>query len=173
MSKIKSYEPCVFLPRGKDFVPECTPAGDKTYRKASLSFDPITGERVAEPGEVVNLDAYIQASAASTDIATIVEKFINGDDTVLNVHPGGGFYGDTTVLPTNINDVVETKRVMDKASASFEKLPDDIKALFGNDVNQYFNSILEAKADGIVKEYLASQQSKVEASVNAPQEEVK
>ena len=61
-----------------------TPLGDATYRKAKLSYGP-NGEQIAEPGEVVDLQAYIQANRASTDMATIISRYKAGDETVLNV----------------------------------------------------------------------------------------
>ena len=79
----KIIKPCILKPRAPRETYSCI--GDKFYVKAKLSFDPVSGERIAEPGDKINLDAYIQASQASTDIATIVSKYLAGDETVLNV----------------------------------------------------------------------------------------
>lgn len=135
----------------KEYTRHVSPVGEKTYRKTRYYIDPETGERCAEPGDEVNLDAYIQSSAAATDLATIYEAFKEGDETVVNV--GRGIYGDMTQLPTNINDVVASQKVIDTASKSFDALPDEVKELFGNDVNAYFNALLENRAKSMVQAY--------------------
>lgn len=134
-----------------------TPLGDKFYTKAKLSFDPVTGDRIAEPGEQINLDAYIQASQASTDIVTIVSKFLAGDETVLNVRQDG-ISGDLSTLPCDINDMVSGQKLMAKAEAAFMSLPPEIRDLFDGDVNKYFNAVLEKTAEKTVNDFLASQQ---------------
>ena len=154
MDEQVSYSPFIEKPL-KELKRGLAPIGEKTYKKTRYYFDKETGERMAEPGDEVNLDAYIQASAYATDLAVIYQKFLDGDETVVNV--GEGIYGDMTTLPTDINDVVSSKKVLDKATASFKALPQEIQDLFGNDVNAYFNAVLENKAQSIVKDYLAKQ----------------
>lgn len=160
-----SYQPFIEKPV-KTPVEGLTPLGDKTYRKTRYFIDE-NGERQAEPGDEVNLDAYIQASATATDLAVIYQKFMDGDETVVNV--GQGIYCDVTQLPTDINDVVASKRIIDTASKSFNSLPEEVQELFHGDVNEYFNAVLENKAQAIVKDYMDSKKV-VEQTV---QEEVK
>lgn len=159
MGEQVSYTPFIEKPV-KELKRGLTPIGEKTYKKTRYYFDKETGERMAEPGDEVNLDAYIQASAYATDLAVIYQKFLDGDETVVNV--GEGIYGDLTTLPTDINDVVSSQKVLDKATASFKALPQEIQELFGNDVNAYFNAVLENKAQSIVKDYLAKQKEAVQ-----------
>lgn len=148
------YKPFVNgLPK-KEFKRCITPLGSKYYYKAKLSVDKITGQKIAERGEKVDLDAVIQSYVSSCDIAAIVERYKNGDETVLNVN--SGYEGDVTILPKNINDVVGTNGLFDKAYESFQKMPDEVKALFNNDPSRFFNSVIENKVDDTLAAYQAS-----------------
>lgn len=140
-----------------------TPLGDITYRKAKLSIGP-NGEQIAEPGEVVDLQAYIQASRASTDMATIIARYKAGDESVLNVTPNG-FYGDVSIIPSSVNDFEKINKLGDIAAEKFALLPDEVKEAFGNDSNAFLNAVMANKVDSIINDY--------EAKKQAPQEEEK
>ena len=110
-----------------------------------MSIDPVTGARVAEPGEKIDLDAYVQASKASTDIVGIIAKLKAGDESVINVRDG--FYGDTTILPKDINDINSIEKMNKSARESFDKLPAEVKKLFDNDPSKFFSSVLDKTAE--------------------------
>lgn len=160
MSKIQTtqdgevIQPCALSPRGPRSVH--TPLGDRSYRKAKLSIGP-NGEQIAEPGEEVDLQAYIQASRASTDMATIIARYKAGDETVLNAREG--FYGDVTIIPSSVNDFDKINKLGDIAAEKFAKLPDDIKAAFGNDSATFLNAVMENKVDSILKSYEAKKEA--------------
>lgn len=135
-----------------------TCAGDKYKISAKLSVDPVNGKKVAEPGEKIDLDAYIQASKASCDITTIIAKLKAGDESVINVRQG--FYGDTTILPKDINDINAIEKMNNQARESFDKLPDEIKDLFDNDPSNFFSAVLNQSAESVIQSYV---NSKVEA----------
>lgn len=163
MSKVqeeKIIEPYKQSPRSPRST--FTPLGDRYQINAKLSIGPH-GEQIAEPGDKVDLQAYIQASKASTDMATIVARAKAGDETVLNVTPNG-FYGDTAIIPSSINEYAQINKLSDIAAEKFESLPDDIKNAFGSSEN-FLNAVLNNK----VNEILAS--SKKQAS-EAKTEEV-
>lgn len=147
----ETLKPCILTPR-QHYLGKPTPAGDKYYTGVKLSIDPDTGVKVAEPGDRINLDAYIQASAASTDIVSIIQRLQQGDTSVINVRQDG-IEGDITQLPKNINDVMAIGGLSDKAREGFNNLPEGIKALFDNDPSVFFDAVLQNKVDAIIAQY--------------------
>ena len=152
MSKVQEtaqeIKPYIAIPRASRRV--LSVVGDQFMIKAKLSIND-KGEQIAEPGDKVDLQAYIQASRASTDMATIVARYKAGDESVLNVNPNG-FYGDVDIIPSSVNDVDKISKLSDSALESYNKLPDEVKSLFGSSEN-FFNSVLNNKADEIVAKY--------------------
>lgn len=150
--------------QGEIFIPyTCKPraaretytcAGSKYKVNAKLSVDPVSGKKKAEPGEKIDLDAYIQASKSSCDITTIVAKLKAGDESVINVRQG--FYGDTTILPKDINDINAIEKMNNQARESFDKLPDEIKGLFDNDPSKFFSAVLNQSAESVIQSYVNS-----------------
>lgn len=131
-----------------------TPLGSKWKISAKLSIDPVTGARIAEPGEKIDLDAYVQASKASTDIVGIIAKLKAGDESVINVRQG--FYGDSTILPKDINDINSIEKMNKSARESFDKLPAEVKKLFNNDPSKFFSAVLDKSAEVTIAAYVDS-----------------
>lgn len=151
-------EPYICSPRKPRSVK--TPLGSKYKISAKLSTDPVTGRKFAEPGEKIDLNAYIQASKASTDITTIIAKLKAGDESVINVRQG--FYGDTTILPKDINDINAIEKMNTQARESFDKLPEEIKKLFDNDPSKFFSAVLDQSAENTIKAYVVAQEKAAE-----------
>lgn len=145
--------------KNKEIVPySCSPRssrrvlsslGDKYMIRSKLSIGD-KGEQIAEPGDKVDFQAYIQASKASTDIATIIARYNAGDESVLNARVG--FSGDVDLIPSSVNDVNKINKLSDAAYESFNKLPEDVKKLFGSP-EDFFNAVLNNKAEEILKNY--------------------
>lgn len=131
-----------------------SPCGSGIVYRADLSFAE-NGRKVAKIGQKLDLNAMIQAALPSTDIAAIVARVKMGDDSVLHVNPG--FVGDATALPKDLYDYKAFDELYAKVSGSFATLPDEVKALFNNDPNQYLNDIISNKAEKILNDYKASQ----------------
>lgn len=140
---------------------KCTPrshpkklseCGSKWMIKTKYYVDK-DGVEQSEPGEKIDFDAYIQASKASCDISQIIARYNAGDETVLNVNPNG-LTGDLSIIPQNINDVTRITQMSDVARANYDKLPDEIKALYGSPA-EFFNAVLNNKAEEILKSYLS------------------
>lgn len=72
-----------------------------------------------------NLYDYIQSHADSCDIHVLMQRFANGDTTVLN--HGSGLYGDFTNLPSNLAEVHE--RLME-VHELFKDLPNEVREKF-------------------------------------------
>lgn len=134
-----------------------TPLGDQFYRKAKLSVGP-NGEQIAEPGDVVDLQAYIQASKASTDMASIIARYNAGDESVLNVTPNG-FYGDVSIIPSTVNDFEKINKLGEIAADKFAALPKEVQEAFGNDSNAFLNAIMANKVDEILNNYASEKQA--------------
>ena len=141
---IQEIKPYSCKPRAPRSV--STPLGDRYMIKAKLSIGPH-GEQIAEPGEKVDLQAYIQASKASTDMATIVARYKAGDETVLNVREG--YYGDVSIIPSTINDYEKINKITDIAAAKFDALPEEVKKIFGSS-EAFLNAVLSNSVDSIL-----------------------
>lgn len=153
VQKVKEIVPYICKPRAPRETETCI--GDRWMIKAKLSIDPVTGEKKAEPGEKIDHEAYIQASKASTDIAQIVARWEAGDESVINVNPYG-FTGDVSLIPNSVNDVTKINQMTEKAAQSFDQLPDDLKARFGNSSAEFFNKVLDGSASEIIAAYKAA-----------------
>lgn len=94
--------------------------------------------------------AFINASASSCDINTIFERALNGDMSVLNVK--NPYYMDTTVFPKNVN---ELNSLANKSKEGFENLPSDIKLLWNDDYNLFFNSVLDGSVSSTIENYVS------------------
>lgn len=161
MEKVNKLPGDVCIPRRVEDRPAgVTYPGDKIYVKTRYFYGE-NGEQLAEPGDKVDMDAYIQASKASTDIVSIIARAQAGDETVLNVHQNG-LTGDLTKLPTNVNDVVALNKLSDKALNNFNALPQEVRDLFDNDATKFFNAVLENKANEVIDSYLKNKKEIVE-----------
>lgn len=136
--------------------------GDKYVIPTRYFIDDVTGEQKSEPDydAKYNLHERIQASAESCDLHVIAAKYFAGDKTVINVRTPLGV-SDTTQLPKNEYDMANLAR---SSHDAFNKLPDDIKALFDNDPTVYLDSILKNESMNIVNDYLKSKQTKTEVT---------
>ena len=82
-----------------------------------------------------NTDEIIQSYLESTDISIIIENVKNGDFSGLNV--ARGMYGDFTNMPKTYAELLQLQI---DAKKTFDKLPNDIKNKFDNDVNVFLAS---------------------------------
>lgn len=161
VNQIEEIKPYIPVPRKP--IETCTPFGNGKIIRADLSFD-NQGNKIAKPGQVLDLDAMIQAAKESTDIAAIVARAKSGDESVLNVNPG--IIGDATALPKDIYDYKAMNDLYDRVAGSFDNLPEGLKAMFDNDANKYLNAILDNTANSIVSKYKETQNSQESEAIN-------
>lgn len=83
-----------------------------------------------------DLYAEIQSYSDSTDLATIINRYFNGDPLALSRVQGA--YADLTGMPDNIHQVYN---MMDKAAHDFHTLPVEIQAKFGNDPIRFLSTL--------------------------------
>lgn len=88
------------------------------------------------PSGTHDLYAEIQSYAASTDLATIIARYFNGDPSALSRVQGT--YMDLTGMPGNVHEVYN---MMAKAEEDFHTLPAEIQAKFGNDPVRFLSTL--------------------------------
>ena len=95
-----------------------------------------TGNLQLKPTGEHNLYEEIQSHKDSTDLALILNRYFNGDPSVLSRVQGA--YMDVSEMPTNMH---EAMTLMHNAQRDFEKLPVNIKEKFGNDPNRFLATL--------------------------------
>ena len=80
-----------------------------------------------------NTDDKIQSGLESTDLRTIIQRYMNGDIEALNQRQLS--FGDTTVFPQSYAELLQLQI---NAKQTYDKLPNNIKEKFNNDTNQFF-----------------------------------
>lgn len=110
-----------------------SPSGDGFVDVYELRKNVKTGEDDLIKTGRKNLYEEIQAFKESSEIANILNRFINGETDILK--QVDGFYGDVTSAPTSyadyFNKVKEAKKI-------FEGLPEEIRNKFDNDPEKFF-----------------------------------
>lgn len=92
-------------------------AGERIHTTYQLGFDD-DGKRCLKPKGRVDVYNEIQSHAASVDIHVILDRFNNGDLSVLD--NGRGYYLDLTQFPKTYAEMVQR---MADAEAYFNSLP--------------------------------------------------
>lgn len=142
-------------PRAKGYVGVSTPAGSHVLYNAELSI--VNGVKKAQPGQRIDWFRYIQASEKSCDLTSIVARYLSGDMSVVNVNPSP-IYGDIAAMPKNVNEVQD---LADRSKAGFDKLSDEIKSIFNNSFEEFYNSVLAGTTEQKISAYA---KAKVEAA---------
>lgn len=78
----------------------------------------------------------IQSHKDSTDLQLIINRYMNGDPTVLSRVQGA--YGDFSEMPQSMHEAYDLMR---KAEHDFKKLPAEIQASFDNDPTKFIMSL--------------------------------
>lgn len=121
-------------------------SGSKDYYQVKYKYSEKDKCFIPYFDKPINLYEKIQASKASVDINTIVNRATLGDVTVLNV--GKPTYTDISNIPDNLNDLNHMNL---ESLNSFAKLDPSIKAVFDNDVNKFISAMQDGSyADKIV-----------------------
>lgn len=121
------------------------------------------GVRVKDGGPItlvpkgkLNLREYINSYGCTTDMSYILARLKAGDDSVLFAE--SAVYGDTTLYPCN---PAESLQLINRASAYFDNLPDDIRNRFDNN---FINWIQSAGSEEWVANMAPSSRTDVSAS---------
>ena len=106
-------------------------------------FAPTYSPKVSDAGvidlvETGKVDTYaqIQAWRESCDIKVILQKYVNGDTSVLNKNMP--LFGDFSDAPVSLSDYYQ--QLID-AEAAFNRLPVETRAQFNHSPSEFFTSI--------------------------------
>lgn len=140
----------------KDFTRVRSCSGSHVVYDAALSVNE-KGEQIAEPGQKLDWFGYIQASEKSCDLHNIVARYLQGDMSVVNVN-ANPLYGDIASMPKNVNELQDLAK---RAKDGYDELSDEVKGIFNNSFEDFYNAVLNGSVDSKIKAYAAA---KVEAA---------
>lgn len=87
------------------------------------------------PSGKVNYQEIIDSYAESCDIDLIIQKFINGDTSVIN--PYSGVYGDFTNVPKTYAEMFDRVQICKNV---FDSLPANVKEEFDNSYESFWSN---------------------------------
>lgn len=82
-----------------------------------------------------NIQDEIRSHRESVELATLLQRYAQGDETALNQKPG--FFADVSEFPESLIEWNDSFRT---ANEQFDKLPDDIKSAFNNNAAEFWTS---------------------------------
>lgn len=129
-------------------------------------YDVIDGIKTLIPVGEHDIQAEIDSYADQADINNIINRFLNGDTSVLN--PKLGTYGDFSDVPTTYAELFSR---VQKCQNVFDSLPVEIRSKFDNSYEKFWSDFGSDSFDAVFDEYNSKfgQQSGagVSESVNA------
>lgn len=138
-------------------------AGDRKKPVYKYVYDEKYGcPRRVHNGDI-NIQDIIQQSADDVDFKSIGKMLVDNRDNVLSHFDATGERViDTTLMPRNIH---EYEALHNKMKASFEGLPADVKALFGNDFDSFRTAYLNGTMQTTFKTYADSKKNRLKVMV--------
>lgn len=95
-----------------------------------------------------NMQDEIESYAESCDINVVINKFLNGDTSVLN--PSAGTYGDFRDCPTTYAEMFDRVQLCKNV---FDQMPVEIKEKFDNSSEKFWTSFGSSYFDDVFNEY--------------------
>lgn len=130
--------------------------------KDKITYKYVYDEKHHCPRRVVSgkydLDAMIQSYADDVDFKAIGQMLVDTRDNVRGHFDLNGETMDVTGLPRNIH---EMQALHNKMRDEFYKLPDDMKALFGNDFGSFSSSWQSGQIGSVLDTYYRSKTAEV------------
>lgn len=134
-NSIKKKNKIFFSNSGTKFVP--------TYE-----YQLIDGIQTLVQNGETDLDSLIQSHAQEADIHVIINKFLNGDDSVLN--KAVGTFGDFTNYPSTYAELFDR---VQQCENLFESLPPEIRSKFDNSYQKFWSEFGSDHFDNVFNEY--------------------
>lgn len=125
----------------------------KTYKYAI-----VDGIKQLVHDDFTNTQDYIESFAESTDLHNIIARFMNGDESVLDVRKG--FYADLRSFPTSYAEIYEH---IQEAQNTFNSLPPEIRQEFDNSYMKYFDSYGSLDWNEKMKKYVDFKEDEVKS----------
>ncbi len=152
-----AYETCGTRP---------SPAGDGFELTFEYKIGKNGVKELVQTGKT-NLYDKIQASAPQCEVYSILERYDNGDYSVLQ--KAKGQFGDFTQFPTTL---AERQQQLIDAERMFGELPLAVRREFGGDFNRFLASFEDGSYKDIFKKYVKEEpavQETAKPSVVEPQ----
>lgn len=141
-------------------------SGEKTRPNYKPKYDENGHYELVEDG-VFHSYEDIQAWLPSTDMSTIIDRYLKTGDTSL-LQQRAAFYADVTSLPSNY---AELHNMLQHADDVFMSLPVEIREEFGHNPAGFYADA--DKANHVVSSYLRSREtSPIVETVTAPVDSV-
>lgn len=102
----------------------------------------------------------VQSYADAVNFDRILERIALGDNSMLRTITDANFF-DTSVLPDSPFEVIKLKQ---NNLEKFNQLPQDVRALFDNNPEVFYDSIINKSIDSILENY--SKQNSINQSNN-------
>lgn len=136
------YASCVASPycrsRGRSF----TAVGSQIQKTYKLKIEDDGTHSFTEVG-TINIYDKIQSHRESTDLALMIKRFEQGDETALERIRG--FYMDTIGMPKTL---AETLQMLEDSKALFRSLPVELRDEFNHNPDEFL-----VKLDAYMKKY--------------------
>ena len=88
----------------------------------------------------INIYDDIQSHRESVELSTLLQRYMNGDETALNAQPA--VFLDTTDYPKNYAEMFDR---VNEAVNSFGELPSELRNLFNNNPTEFWSSLGSAE----------------------------
>lgn len=99
----------------------------------------------------INIYDDIQSHRESVELSTLLQRYMNGDETALNAQPG--MFIDTTEYPKNYAEMFDR---VNEAVNSFGELPRELRNLFNNNPTEFWTSLGSAEFMEKIAKYSSS-----------------
>lgn len=152
---------CPSMPDFKKVKHVKTPTGSRKKKIYKYVYDEKYGcPRRVVSGEI-DIFAYIQEAANDVDFKALGAMLVDARNNVLSHFEIEGETLDITGLPRNIQ---EYESLYNKMNDEFNKLPAELKALFGNDIAHFRSCWMNGSIANILDAYYKSVTSQVTPS---------
>lgn len=115
----------------------CSPVGSSLTPVYKRVYDEKLGKSIVKKVDETNIDEFIQASKAQTDLAILQKRFLELGE-IPNVDETLGS-NDLALFPSDIHGVYD---MVNNVSDNFNRLPESVRKIFG-DSETYLKSLLD------------------------------
>lgn len=120
----------------------------------------IDGIKLLVPSGEVDRQAFIDSYADSQDINVMINKFLQGDSSVLN--PSSGQYGDFSNCPSTYAELFDH---VQKCKNVFDSMPVEVKEKFDNSYEVFWTQFGSDRFDEIFKDFNNGINSNIDAEI--------
>lgn len=129
----------------------------------TYEYNFIDGIKTLVPSGEVDRQSIIDSYAVSQDINVMINKFLQGDSSVLN--PSSGQYGDFTNCPSTYAELFDH---VQKCKNVFDSMPAEIKEKFDNSYEVFWSQFGSERFDAIFKDF----NNDIDSNIGSPDVEI-